>query len=384
VVPAGSVGLAGSFSGIYPRPSPGGWQLLGRTDAVLWDVRRDPPALLTPGRAVRFTAASGLGPPASPADPAQPASPAADRGSRALEVLATGPLALVQDLGRPGLADIGVGRSGAADRAAHRLGARLLAQDESLASVELVLGGLTVRARGRLTVALTGAPVPARLDGRRVPHGAPVGLEDGQVLELGTPAPGVGVRTYLSVRGGVAVPPVLGSRSRDTLADLGPEPLRDGVVLPVGPPPPTHPQVDQAPPPARVPGPLTVAVLAGPRAGWITDPGTLDAATWTVTPASDRVGVRLSGPRLQRAPDRDGEELPSEPLVPGAVQVPPDGQPVIFLADHPVTGGYPVVAVVTPAGLDAAAQAQPGERLRFRTVPEAGSGRADKEERAGP
>lgn len=281
----------------------------------------------------------------------------------ALEVLATGPLTLVQDLGRPGLAHLGVGRSGAADRGSWRLGARLLAQDDDAAALEVTLGGLAVRAAGDLTVALTGAEAPATLDGRGVGYCAPFALRAGEVLQLGTPR--TGVRTYLTVRGGIEVSPVLGSRSTDTLSGLGPPPVRVGDVLPIGPPPDRFPHVDQAPIAADTGDVLVLTASPGPRHDWLADPAELAGTEWTASARSDRVGLRLEGTPLRRHPDRAGQELPSEGVVRGAVQVPSGGEPVLFLADHPVTGGYPVVAVVRSRDVDRAAQAAPGRRIRF-------------------
>jgi biotin-dependent carboxylase-like uncharacterized protein len=182
------------------------------------------------------------------------------------------------------------------------------------------------------------------------------------VLALGVPARGL--RAYLAVRGGVAVPPVLGSRSTDALSGLGPAPLAAGDRLPVGDLAADEPLVDVAPV-ASLPDRPVLRVLPGPRRDWLADTAwaALRDAAWTVSADSDRVGLRLTGPRLARARD---DELPSEGLVPGAVQVPPDGAPVLFLADHPVTGGYPVLAVVVTADLPVAAQLRPGDVVRFR------------------
>lgn len=280
----------------------------------------------------------------------------------ALEVLATGPLTLTQDLGRPGLAAVGVGRSGAADRGAFCLGARLLAQDYSAAALEVTLGGLEVRARGEVMVALTGAEAPATVDGHDVDYRSPVQLRDSQTLHLLTPR--AGLRTYLSVRGGVDVPPVLGSRATDMLAGVGPPPIRAGDLLPIGSPPKDFPCVDVAP--GAPPGTemLVLHATPGPRWEWLADLKALAESTWTVSSRSDRVGLRLDGRALAYVAARRGQELPSEGVVRGAVQVPPGGQPVLFLADHPVTGGYPVVAVVVGADVDRAAQARPGQQLR--------------------
>ena len=282
---------------------------------------------------------------------------------RALKVLATGPLTLVQDLGRVGFAAIGVGPSGVADRGAFRLGARLLAQPYTAAALEVTFGGLSVRALGPLQLALTGAPAPATVDDRVVGYSGPFALADGQVLSLGTPT--VGVRTYLSVRGGVDVPPVLGSRATDTLSGLGPPPVRSGDLVPVGPPPASFPDIDQAPTPALSGETLVLHATLGPRNDWLADAAALRATTWTTSSQSDRVGIRLEGEPLRRHTSRMSQELPSEGVVRGAIQVPPSGQPVIFLADHPVTGGYPVVAVLVDEAIDQAAQAVPGQQIRI-------------------
>jgi biotin-dependent carboxylase-like uncharacterized protein len=279
----------------------------------------------------------------------------------ALEVLATGPLALIQDLGRPGLAAMGVGRSGAADRRSFQLGARLLAQDYAAASIEVTFGGLAIRAHGDLMLALTGAPAPAMLDGTEVAHLAPFTLNDRHTLRLAIPP--VGLRTYLSVRGGVDVPTVLGSRATDVLSGLGPAPLKAGDILPIGAPSSTLPNVDVAPVKSLTNGPIAIHALLGPRADWLADPGLLAATPWTVSSRSDRVGIRLEGQALHRHESRRGQELLSEGVVRGSIQVPRGGEPVLFLADHPVTGGYPVAAVVKDADIDLAAQAVPGQTI---------------------
>lgn len=284
-------------------------------------------------------------------------------GGPSLEVLATGPLALIQDLGRPGLAAMGVGRSGAADRGSFQLGARLLAQGYDAAAIEVTLGGLAVLAHGDVMLALTGAPAPAAVDGTQVAHLASFVLREGQILRLAIPK--VGLRTYLSVRGGVDVPAVLGSRATDVLSGLGPSPLKPGDVLSVGTPPSTFPNVDVAPVRSMTTGPVVIRALLGPRADWLADPRQLAATSWTVSSRSDRVGIRLEGQALLRHPSRVGQELLSEGVVRGSIQVPAGGEPVLFLADHPVTGGYPVAAVVRDADIDLAAQAVPGQVVRI-------------------
>lgn len=282
-VPAGSVGLAGEFSAVYPGSSPGGWQLIGRTEATLWDLERESPALIDPGSVVRFVDADAGSADATEAVTGAGNARRLDRRSvrreraegpvscatPALEVVRPGLLSLVQDLGRPGLAALGVGPSGAADRASFRLGARLLAQDDTAAAIEVTFGGLEVRARRDLMMALTGAPAPATVDDVGVGHLSPFVLREGQTLRLS--APPVGLRTYLSVRGGIDVAAVLGSRATDVLSGIGPEPLRVGDLLPVGPPPQTLPNLDIAPMRALTGGQIVVRALLGPRDdGWRT------------------------------------------------------------------------------------------------------------------
>ena len=280
-----------------------------------------------------------------------------------LEVVAPGPLTTVQDLGRPGHASWGVGASGAADRRSLRLANRLVGNDEGAAGLEVTLGGLRLRASADVVVALTGAPADARAGDVDVPPNAVVQLRAGDELRLGRAT--AGLRTYLAVRGGLDVPPVLGSRSTDVLSNLGPPVLAVGQLLPVGPVPTRYPLVDAAPVCAPPGGEVVLGVRLGPRNDWFTAAGidTLLSTRWEVTPDSNRVGMRLSGEPLERVSDG---ELPSEGVVRGALQVPPTGLPTLFLADHPVTGGYPVVAVVLDADTDVAAQLRPGQGLRFR------------------
>ncbi|MDP3969687.1 MAG: 5-oxoprolinase/urea amidolyase family protein [Nocardioides sp.] len=285
---------------------------------------------------------------------------------RGFEVAEVTGATLVQDLGRPGWSAVGLGRSGAADRAAHALANRLLGNAEDAATLEVV-GQLVLEGVGAITwVVVTGGRGPVLLDGQLVGDHAPVAVPPGAHLEVGPATQGL--RRYVGVRGGVAVAPVLGSRSRDVLAEVGPPPPRRGDLLPVGAAPATPLRVDQATPQTVADSPLRV--VAGPRADWVHDVHALVGTAWTVGEQSNRVGVRLRSaggsppPGLARVDP--GRELPSEGLWRGAVQVPPSGEPVVFLADHPVTGGYPVVGVVVDADVDRVAQLRPGDPLRLR------------------
>ncbi len=254
----------------------------------------------------------------------------------------------IQDRGRHGYAAIGVSPSGALDPSTRDLLNRLVGNDPDAAVLE-TLGGLRIHAAAPAIVA-TAAGL------------APIALAAGEIVEVG-PADG-DLWGYLAVRGGIAVDAVLGSRSHDSRSGLGPGPIVAGGVLPIGPDPGTPVIVDHAMSRPRT-GPI--ALWPGPRLDWFA-PGVLDviqSAVWTVSQDVSRVGVRLEGPRLERA---SGGELPSEGVLVGAVQVPPNGLPVVMLADHPTTGGYPVVAVVDHASLPAVAQSRPGTRLRFRLL----------------
>lgn len=293
-----------------------------------------------------------------------------------LTVLRTGPQVLVQDRGRIGYAHLGVPRAGALDAPAAGLGNRLVGNGADAAVLEVLLGGLSVRAEAACWVAVTGAWVPLAVAGtsseaaaslgesydvpRAAPHAQPLHLRAGQTLTLGTPTEGM--RSYLAVAGGIDVPPVLGSRSTDTLAGVGPSPVQVGDVLPVGAALGVPTGVDTPRPPVAGP----VRVLPGPHAEWFGPDvlARLAATPWSVAPASDRVGLRLVGEPVPRAED----ELPSEGTVLGAIQVPPDGQPVVLLADHGPTGGYPAAGVVHPDDLWQLAQLRPGERLTLRAV----------------
>ncbi|WP_227985290.1 biotin-dependent carboxyltransferase family protein [Nocardia spumae] len=285
-----------------------------------------------------------------------------------MRVLEPGASSTVQDLGRPGWFRAGVGVSGAVDRGALRLANRLVGNAESAAAIECVLGGLSVEFDLPTMVAVTGAPAPITVDGRREPPASVLFVGAGQRVRLGTAV--TGLRCYLAVRGGIAVEPVLGSRSRDTMAGLGPEPLRRGDTIPVGVPPRDWPNVDIAPVAPISDDPLRPRVLLGPRADWFVNPEALFAGAWRVSADADRIGIRLDrcggAPSLRRV---DDAELPTEGMALGAIQVPPAGRPVVLLADRPITGGYPVVGTVIDADIDLLGQARPGQLVEFRSRP---------------
>ena len=280
-----------------------------------------------------------------------------------LQVVGVHGLVTVQDRGRPGLAHLGVPPSGALDQEAAALGNRIVGNriadnGPGDAVLEVTLGSLDLRATVGHWCVLTGAEAALTVDGTPQPFAEAVYAGPGALLRISPPDRGV--RTYVAVAGGINVPAVLGSRSTDTLAGLGPAPVTTGDVLPVG-PPTGHPQPHDVP---LKPRERPLRIWPGPRADWFAGsaPDDLCSSAWLVGADSNRIGVRLDGPGLERLRH---DELPSEGMVLGAVQVPPDGRPVVLLHDHPVTGGYPVLAVVDRRDLGMLAQARPGDEVRF-------------------
>ncbi|WP_112874662.1 urea amidolyase family protein [Paracoccus endophyticus] len=362
-IPAGAVALAGRFCGVYPKASPGGWQLIGTTPVPMWDLGRDPPALLHPGGRVRFVEQRG----AVHAMPAAPL-PAPAAPALGLRVLATAFPILIQDAGRPGQASDGISASGAMDLPSLRRANDRAGNPPDTPALEITLGPVRLAVDAPATLVLDGAAERAEIEagGARIPVDVarPFALDPGDVLVIAPPARGM--RSYLAVRGGFDVPRLLGSASRDTLAEIGPEPLGPGATIGLARNPAGAVDPDPAPRPAlAAPGEVVVLpVTLGPRSDWFPQ-AALDlllSQDWEVTPQSSRVGIRLAGQPLVRD---DARELPSEGTERGAIQVPHSGQPVLFLADHPLTGGYPVIATVLPHALPLAGQIPPGARIRF-------------------
>jgi biotin-dependent carboxylase-like uncharacterized protein len=286
-----------------------------------------------------------------------------------LEVVAAAPGLLVQDLGRPGWAHLGVPHSGALDPDALQQANRLVGNDPGAAGLEIVLGGLSLVASRSARVAVTGADAAIAVDGRPQPWGESVSIAAGATITVASVRSGL--RCWLAVDGGVEADRDLGSASTDTLTGLGPDPVVRGDRLPLGRRRPTPPAASAVPRPANGPNGAALTVRLGPREDWLSTAGlaALTGKRFVVAADSDRVGVRLGaadGSALERARD---DELPSEGIVTGSVQVPPSGRPLIFLADHPTTGGYPVVAVVDPTDLWKCAQLRPGDSVGFQARP---------------
>lgn len=401
-VPGGSVGIAGQQTGVYPVRAPGGWRLIGRTSARLFDPTRHPPALLRPGDRVRFepvrarpdrSAQQAVSQPPHTEDtplpiahehvldttttPSNTPSSAPERqGVPWLSVRVPGPLTTVQDLGRLGYGRYGVSASGAADADALRLGNLLLGNPPGAAALEITLGGAEFEVLAPCRVALTGAACAVFRNERPVPTNEVLALEAADILRIGWARHGV--RVYVCVAGGLHVAPSLGSSATDLRAGLGGlngRAVRAHDVLWRHPSGPSADAVVGRRVPADVARPQTtprvwtLRILAGPHA--IEAAGDLEAlqtGTYVVSSHSDRVGVRLLSMGLPGERVPSGGETLSEGVPRGAIQVPPNGEPIILLADHQTTGGYRVPAVVATDDLWRVAQLRPDAAVRFALV----------------
>ena len=303
-----------------------------------------------------------------------------------MNILYPGPLSAVQDMGRAGHAAQGYPECGACDKYALALGNLLCGNPETAAAIEMTLAGATVQFEQDAVIALTGAACTPTLSNQPVPLYTPVRVRAGDTLETG--AFSAGLRGYLCVQGGIDTPPVLGSRSTDTKCRIGGHDgraLQKGDTLPIGKAPAGY-DLNRAMRAAR-----TLAEkpwLLRPRTAhaWLDDqvipllravPGPQDDAftpeglraffsgLYAVTPDSNRMGVKLSGPAAET---KHGSDILSDGIVEGSVQISANGQPILMLADHQTTGGYAKIATVIAPDLSAAAQLRPGEAVAFRPV----------------
>jgi KipI family sensor histidine kinase inhibitor len=366
-VPAGSVAIAGPFTAVYPTASAGGWHLIGRTAQLLFDPGADPPSLILPGDRVRFRAVDTLFPTASVAPPHQ-----TTQNEAVLEVREPGLFTTVQDAGRPGRRRLGVAPAGALDLPALFAANRALGNPDGAAALECTLTGPTLRFLQGCEIAIAGADLGAVLERSDlgawpVPLGTPVRARAGNVLRFAERR--AGVRAYLAIAGGIRTPEVLGSRSACVVGGfpgLAGRALRAGDFLQGGLPRPARGAVISA----RLPesGTATLRVVLGPQNDVFgaESCAAFLAADYTVSPSSDRAGWRLEGPALFSS---GPGEIASEGMIPGSIQVPPWGRPIVMGPDGPTTGGYPKIATVISVDLPRLAQLVPGEgHVRFAAV----------------
>lgn len=376
-IPSGSVALAGEFSGVYPQASPGGWQLIGQTDCPIWDSHRHPPALLQPCAEVQFVDEKQIGAlisvPATKPVASGSLLQVTGSGKPLLHVVTPGLQTSWQDAGRAGCAAMGITESGAMDKAAWRAANRLVGNPVSTPCLEMTWGGFRAVAQRDLVLALTGAPCPITLVADQLAYNVtfatPFSVAAGDEIIIGAPANGV--RSYLAIRGGCQIERFLASAAWDSLAKVGPAPLCAGDSLLA-----TSPVKLLAVQPVDAPAELLPAkgatiildIIPGPRTDWFTEQAllVLTSQRWLVTPQSNRIGLRLQGTQpLER---EQLQELPSEGTCCGAIQVAASGQPVLFLRDHPLTGGYPVIAAVVDYHLDLAGQIPPDAWIHFHMI----------------
>ena len=373
-VPEGSVALAGRQAGIYPAASPGGWQLIGRTATRLFDPTAEPPALIQPGDRVRFVRTDAL---------------AAERpailvpreaGDPVVEVLSPGLLTSVQAAPRVGHRRLGVSGAGPLDAGAHAAANRAVGNAPDTAALEVTLAGPSLRFLRSVRVAIAGADLGAVLERTdlgawEVPRGQAFLARPDSVLRF--EGRRSGCRAYVAFAGGIDVPVVLGSRSTDLVGAFGGHggrALRARDLLVAG-SDQGRPSQDDAPgaeaaarPRAEEEGIPTLRVVLGPQDDHFPESAKrlFFGTAWAVTATSDRVGCRLGGPGLETV---GAAEIVSDGMVPGCIQVPPDGQPIVMLADGPTTGGYPKIATVITADLARLAQLVPGQgRVRLEAV----------------
>lgn len=360
-VPPGSVGIADVLTGVYPLASPGGWRIIGRTPQLIYDPREADPFLLRPGDRVRFVPARTATFPEVPLGQPQPVRPL---GRPVFEVLEAGLYTTVQDLGRPGYRDRGLPAGGAMDRQALQLANIIVGNPPEAATIECTAPGPVLRVLDDTTIALTGADLSPTLEGRPLEMWRPVHARAGQTVALG--APRRGLWTYIAVSGGISVPKVLGSASTYVpggLGGAGGRRAQAGDIFGRG---------EGARRPAKTPlreltlpaDEVIVRAMPGPQADLFTEEGRarLWREAYRTTVQSDRAGVRLEGPAISH---RGAADVLSDGLLPGAIQVPGGGQPIVIMADGPTTGGYPKIGVVASVDLRLVAQARPGTRIRF-------------------
>jgi KipI family sensor histidine kinase inhibitor len=366
-VPAGSVAVAGRLTAIYPVASPGGWQLVARTSLRLFDPSREEPALLAPGDRVRFAPVADLPPP-------EPVAQAPVlTGTPVVEVLEPGVLTTVQDAGRPGHRRAGVGGAGPMDAPAHAAANRAAGNREDAAGLECTVAGPSVAFLAPQRFAVAGADLGAVLErpdlgAWPVPLGESVLARPGNVLRF--TGRRSGCRTYVAFCGGIDVPAVLGSRATDLPSGFGGGAGRalaagDRLAVSAARDEGEGPRDSRRAPHAAS---STVHVVLGPQADRFDAEAVARflGGPWRLGTASDRVGCRLEGEPLRH---RGGADILSDGMVPGSVQVPPDGRPIVMMADGPTTGGYPKIATVVTADLPLLAQLVPGEgEVRFEAV----------------
>jgi KipI family sensor histidine kinase inhibitor len=354
-VPAGSVGIADAMSGVYPLQTPGGWRLIGRTPLRIYDPLAADPTLFQPGDRVRFVRVDDVD------FPSENTAPSLDKPVHpAFEVLEPGLFTTVQDLGRPGYRHLGMPASGAIDFDALRVANILVGNEPDAPAIECTTPGPALRMLDERWIALAGADLTATLDGTEIELCEPIRIRAGQEIRFGAPRKGTWV--YLAFSGGIEAKATLGSAATYAAGRVGRR-LARGDVLGVNRTQRRSVNLRAPEEVMRIPeSEIAIRVIPGPQEAWFDDDAhSFYDAVFRVTVQSDRAGIRLDGPPIPRRE----QEMLSDAMLPGAIQVPPDGKPIVILADGPTTGGYPKIGVVATADLPLLGQSRPGTRVRF-------------------
>ena len=363
-VPAGSVGIAGRQTGVYPIDSPGGWRIVGRTQSQVFDPMRAQPCLFAPGDSVRFVEEVRLKPDTTRALSDHDVVSGFSRTGRAMTVITPGLFTTVQDEGRWGHQGSGVSVSGAMDLVSHRLANAVVGNDRAAATLEITLQGPEFRFDADAVVAIAGADLNATIDGAAIDPCTQTRCRSGSVIRFGNRRSGT--RAYLAVNGGIDVPRVLDSRSTHATTHIGGfagRQLRAGDTLPIGESKGRH--ASRRVPLDPQPRAVRLRAIPGPQDDFFATSAfdILQQTRFTVSPQSNRMGYRLTGgPPIPRAEER---EMISDATFAGALQVPPSGDPILLMADRQTTGGYPQIATVITADLPLAGQLAPGDSVEF-------------------
>jgi KipI family sensor histidine kinase inhibitor len=369
-VPAGSVGIAGHQTGIYPRESPGGWQLIGRTPLEVFDPARIPASIFAAGDRVRFMPMSARDVDGFTRSKTRVTSnPAAALAgpARHVTVVKPGLLTTVQDLGRWGHQAAGVAVSGPMDEVSFRLANMIVGNPSGAAALEATVLGPELRIETEAIMAVTGADLGATLDGEPFPLNGAILCSAGSTMRCGERRNGA--RAYVAFDGGIGTPPILGSRATHALCELGgaaSRPLKAGDVIPLQSRSAAAPRTKPRAVGPTAMGGARLRVLLGPQDEFFAPAAveTLQRTRFTITAQSDRMGYRLAG----RAHIERGlqQEMISDATFAGAIQVPPSGDPILLMADRQTSGGYPQIATVITADLPLAGQLAPGDWVEFQ------------------
>jgi KipI family sensor histidine kinase inhibitor len=368
-VPAGSVGIAGRQTGIYPRDSAGGWQIIGRSPLQVFEPDKVPAALFKPGDTVRFVAIS----PRATSDTARPVRTRTDEShqshgeinTRTVTVLRPGLFTTIQDQGRWGHQGSGVPVAGALDLVSHRIANLLVGNTADAATLEITLAGPELRMEQPARLAITGADLRPSIDGVPTAIGVVKTCLAGSILRFGDRRSGA--RSYIAFDGGIDTPLVLGSRATHigvVLGGLDGRMLAAGDKLPLGRPNADPPRLPGSGFAVESAGGARLRVLPGPQEDFFAEEAftLLERTRFLITPQSNRMAYRLTGGSLPRIRDR---EMISDAAFVGGVQVPASGEPILLMSDRQTTGGYPQIATVITADVPRAGQLAPGDWVEF-------------------